>query len=44
MDDYEGEEWKVDKGIDDSTELKSDKGYQTTSDIHMEWRNKFKNN
>ena len=42
MDDDEGEEWKIDNGISDSSGLQEDKGYQSTSDYHSEWRKKHK--
>lgn len=38
------EEWKIDKGVDDTPGLKKDKGYQSTSDVHTEWRKKFRDN
>ena len=44
IDDNEGEEWKIDKGIDDTPGLKKDKGYQSTSDFHAEWRKRHKGN
>ena len=43
-DTYYGEEWKVDNGIDDSEGLQEDKGFDSISDIHLEWRKKFKGN
>ena len=42
IDDDEGEEWKIDNGISDSSGLQEDKGYQSTSDYHSEWRKKHK--
>lgn len=41
-DDDEGEEWKIDNGINGNSELQKDKGYQSTSDYHSEWRKKHK--
>jgi len=43
-DDDEGEDWKVDNGITESKGLQKDNGFKTTSDIHLEWRKKFKGN
>jgi len=40
----EGEEWKVDDGIDDSPGLKEDSGFKSPIDYHLEWRRKHKNN
>lgn len=39
-----GEEWKVDKGIVNSNNLKKDLGYKSASDYHTEWRKKHKGN
>lgn len=41
----EGEEWKVDNGIQDSTKkFQEDTGFKSISDIHLEWRKKHKGN
>ena len=40
----EGEEWKIDNGIDDSKKLKKDEGYQSPIDYHLEWRRKHQDN
>lgn len=43
--DYEeGEEWKIDNGISNSDDLQNDNGYQSTTDYHIQWRKKHKDN
>jgi hypothetical protein len=40
----EEEEWKIDNGISSETNLQPDKGFESVSDYHMNWRRKFKGN